>query len=216
MTLLLGIDEAGKGPVIGPLVICGYVIDSKNNEKLRDLGVKDSKLLSPERRESIAKELKKICKDYIVIKLTPKQIDDKTLNLNKLEIKHIQKIIDMMEHNDVIIDAIEANTEKFAEKIRHGLKNNTKIIAENYADKNHLVVGAASIIAKTERDSEIKKLHKEFGFFGTGYPSDEKTINFLKKYFNKNNKFPDCVRNSWVTAKVIKKECQQKNILKWV
>ena len=216
MARVLGIDEAGKGPVIGPLVICGYSLDEKKEHKLRGLNVKDSKMLAPARRAFLEKKLKKIANDFLIVKIPAQKIDAlRTItNLNKIEIKHMQHIIDAMGNDKVIIDAIEADISKFARKITSKLKNkNINIIAENYADKNYPVVSAASILAKVERDRAIEKLHKIYGFFGTGYPSDERTINFLKAYLEKNNRFPACVRKSWITAQVIKKEKEQQTLL---
>jgi ribonuclease HII len=211
---ILGIDEAGRGPVIGPLVMCGYLVDEGNVPKLEKLGVKDSKLLSPKKRESLIPELKKICDDFILLKMTASEIDKlrNVTNLNKLEIERMQQIIKMFEPDRVIIDALEANTKRFSCKVCNGLKIKS-LVAENFADKNYLEVGAASILAKVHRDDEIKKLHKKYGFFGTGYPSDERTINFLKNWIKRNKEFPDFVRKSWLTAQLIKEEKEQSRLL---
>jgi len=85
-------------------------------------------------------------------------------------------------------------------------------VAENFADRKYPVVSAASIIAKVERDKEIKKLHKKYGFFGSGYTSDERTIRFLKDWIKKNKEFPDIVRKTWVTAEELKKLKEQKKL----
>jgi ribonuclease HII len=99
----------------------------------------------------------------------------------------------------------------------HGLQlDGTQIVAENFADKNHLEVGAASIIAKVNRDKEIEKLHKKHGFFGSGYTSDDRTIRFLKNWIKMNKEFPSFVRKSWVTAMLIKEEHQQKKIAEFL
>lgn len=214
--MILGIDEAGKGPVIGPLVICGYCIEEKNIPALRKLGVKDSKLLSPQKRQSIVERIKELSTDFVVVKVDPKDIDEKRVykkNFNTIEIEKIQEIIDMFEPKKVIVDAFEYNTEKFKEKIVSGIKSKPIVIAENYADQKYIIVSAASIIAKVERDSEIEKLKKQCGYdFGTGYPSDPKTIEFLKEWFKNNSCFPAFVRKSWITAKEIKNALLQKSV----
>ena len=212
---VLGIDEAGRGPVVGPLMICGYLADESKVERLKKLGVKDSKMLTPKKRKSMVSELKKIADDYVVVKVSPREIDKlrNVSNLNKIEISRMQHIINLLNPDKIIIDSPEVNVKKFAEKIRGGLKNKKiDIVAENFDDKKYIHVGAASIIAKVHRDAEIEKLHKKYGFFGSGYTHDERTIAFLKDWINKNKEFPDFVRKSWITAVLIKEARDQKNI----
>lgn len=211
---ILGIDEAGRGPVIGSLHMCGYLIDEKNVYKLKELGVKDSKLLSKKKREEMFKELKVIADDFIVLKANAKKID-KTRddsNLNQLEIDQMRELIELLKPDKVIIDAIERNTKKFKEKI--GIKSGIEVIAENFADKNHIEVGAASICAKVSRDNEVERLHKKVGYFGSGYPADPATITFLKDCIKKNT-VPDCVRKSWFTYQLMVNEKKQTNLSDW-
>ena len=213
---ILGIDEAGKGPVIGPMVLCGYLIDDSRLKTLSDIGVKDSKLLSNLQRRTILPKIKELSDDYMIKKLYPKDIDARygKHNLNVIEMEKMKELIELFEPDKVFIDAFEANTEKFKMKLSSMLRFKANIIAENYADKNYTVVGAASIIAKVERDDEIEKLKKEYGYdFGTGYPSDPQTIEFLKTFFKKNRHFPDFVRKTWITAKEIKNILSQKSLL---
>ncbi len=207
---ILGIDEAGRGCVIGPLVMCGYLVDSSNVEKLRKLGVKDSKMLSAAKRESMLKELMVIADDYVVLSVTAEEIDKmRTVsNLNKVEIRRMQQLINALEPDRVILDALESNEKRFLQKIKAGIKTDAEIIAENFADKNYLEVGAASIVAKVHRDGEIKKLHKDHGDFGSGYSSDPKTITFLKECIKK-KQLPDFVRKSWMTVQWIREEAEQ-------
>jgi len=212
---ILGIDEAGRGPVIGPMILCGYLIDDKNMGLLKSLHVKDSKLLSPSRREDLFSKLKKISSDYLIIKITAKKLNElmKEKNLNKIEIDNIIKIINLLKPDKVIIDSPEVNTKKFAEKINRGLKDKKiKIIAENYADKNYPVVSAASILAKVIRDRAVKQIQKKIGEdIGSGYPSDEKTINFLEKFIA-SGKDSDFIRKKWITYKRLKKKYSQRNL----
>ena len=216
---ILGIDEAGRGPVAGPMVMCGYLIDEDKIHELRALGVKDSKLLTAKKRSNLAPKLKKLSDDFVILKISAKEIDTlrTVTNLNVLEIERMQHIINMLRPDKVVIDSPEVNTKKFSEKIMSKLRDKKiNVVAENYADKNHLEVGAASILAKVERDNEIKKLHKKYGFFGSGYPADEITINFLKDWVKKNKEFPDFVRKSWLTAQMIKGELEQTNMGKFL
>ncbi len=213
---ILAIDEAGRGPVIGPMVICGYLIEEENIQKLKSLGVKDSKLLSPEKREALSPLVKKTALDFMVLKIPAEEIDSND-NLNSLEIEKFQHIINTMNPEKVVIDSPEVNTREFAKKVMTKVKNKKIIIvAENYADKKYPEVGAASIIAKTERDREIRKLHQEHGYFGSGYPSDEITVRFLKDWIKRNKEFPAFVRKSWQTVSRMKTEKEQSTMKKFL
>lgn len=216
MDFILGIDEAGRGALIGPLVIAGLLIKKSKEKKLKELGVKDSKKILSKKRIEIDKEIKKIADDYIILKISSKQLNKEMekRNLNEIEITRIAQIINSfwMRKPKVFIDAIETNTEKFRNKILKKLKNkDIEIITENFADEKFVIVGGASILAKVERDKEISKLHKEYGFFGSGYPSDERTVKFLKKIDR--NKYNEIVRLKWITSENILKERNQKKLL---
>jgi len=203
------------GPCIGPLVICGYLLDSKHVRKLRKAGVKDSKLLNSKKREELEPKLKEIAIDYVILQATAKDIDKlrSASNLNKYEIKRMLELVEFFKPDKVIIDALEQE-ETFYKKIEHGA-NGAKLIAENFADKKYPEVGAASILAKVERDRAIMKMHQKYGDFGSGYPSDPVTIKFLKDWIKRNKDFPDIVRKSWFTAKFIKGEKEQRNLSEW-
>ena len=201
---ILGIDEAGRGPVIGSLFMCGYLIEEKKVPELRKIGVKDSKLLSRSRREQIFEKIKTLSDDFVILKTSAKEIDQlRTVsNLNKHEISRMREMIKLLNPDKVVIDALESNEKKFHSKISAGF-GGLEIVAENFADKNYLEVGAASICAKVNRDREIEEMHKVHGNFGSGYPSDPVTITFLKDWI-KENKVPDCVRKSWFTVYALK------------
>jgi len=198
---VLGIDEAGRGPVIGPLVMVGFMIDEEKEEELRKIGAKDSKQLSREKREELAEKLKKMGK--IVIKVIhPWQIDAE--NINKLERQAAREIILEAEPDLVIIDGFEKNLDK-----KLGVK--AKVIAEPKADVNYAVVSAASIIAKVTRDAMIEELKEKYGDFGSGYPGDEKTVRFVEQLVKKHKKLPEFVRKSWgTTRRIIEEEEQAK------
>lgn len=212
MKLILGIDEAGRGPVIGPMVIAGYCIEEEKIELLKSLGVRDSKELTRKQREEIYNEIIKLTDKYKYIIIDPKTIDYYVYRnrLNYLEFENMIKIIEEIKPDKVIIDSPVVNTKKVVEYIKNNLKINAEIIAENKADKKYPVVSAASIIAKVIRDKEIDKIKEKLNLdIGSGYPSDEKTIEVLKKDYDK---IKDYVRESWMTVKRIKKR-NQKNIL---
>jgi ribonuclease HII len=77
-------------------------------------------------------------------------------------------------------------------------------VSEHKADRNFAVVSAASIIAKVERDREIAELAKTLGFFGSGYPSDPRTVKFLEKCCQDLEEYPEYVRKSWRPARKIR------------
>jgi ribonuclease HII len=187
------------------------MIDEKKLETLKEWKVKDSKLLTPRRRSFLYQKLKKLADDMVILKISAMEIDkNKTIsNLNKLWFHRVQGIINALGPQKIYVDALEANEKKCHDKIHKGLKEelkNAEIVCENAADRKYLVVGAASIVAKVVRDAEIRKLHREYGDFGSGYTSDERTIKFLKDWIKKNKHFPHFVRHSWITAVQLRKD----------
>ncbi len=214
MTLVLGIDEAGRGAVVGPLVVGGAMCEEKDLEKLKAIGVKDSKLLTPEQREKIYPKMKKILKDFATLHISAQQIDElrKIKNLNVIEAEHMAQIIKALGADTAYVDAPQVSTEKFKNILLALAKNHTKIISENYADKKYVIVGAASILAKVERDAEIKKIKKIVGEdFGVGYSHDTDTRKFVEKCL-KEKKHLEFIRHSWETVKDMNAEREVKSL----
>ena len=213
MVNVVAIDEAGRGPVIGPMVLCGVMMDEKDQFKLKILGVKDSKLLSPAQRIKVFDLLKNDIK-YKAIVVSPGEIDNalfsENTNLNWLEADKSVEIMNHFNAERAILDCPSNNKENYVGYIRERLKNkDMEIKAEFKADRKYLAVGAASIIAKVIRDKEIDKLKKKYNVeFGSGYPSDEITQNFLKKNYDKYDFF----RKSWASYQNVKKGKSQKNL----
>ena len=204
MTLILGVDEARKGPIIGNMVICGVLIEESNKEKLKKLGVKDSKLLTPRQRENLFPKILRVIKKYKTIIITPQEIDkavskENGLNLNWLEAHKTAEIINELNPDKAIIDCPSPNIKKYKEYLLNLLNNKEiELIIEHRAEKN-LPVAAASIIAKVIADRELNKLKKEFKLeFGSGYTSDPRTKKFVKENFDK---YPEIFRKSWITWK---------------
>jgi len=199
--IIAGIDEAGRGPVIGPMVMAICATDEKNIPLLDELGVKDSKLLTPEKREYLYEKIKEICTHKIII-LSPQEIDDalndRTVNLNRLEGKTIAKLINMTDSHICIIDCPSTNIKAYTQFLQSMITKKTELVVEHKADLNNTIVGAASILAKVTRDREIEKLQKiAKQDFGSGYPSDPRTVEFLKNNWSKYDFF----RKSWATYK---------------
>ncbi|WP_287586405.1 ribonuclease HII [Candidatus Borrarchaeum sp.] len=212
---ILGIDEAGRGAVLGNLVIAGVSFKKTDINELINIGVKDSKKLTPKKREALFPEIMNLCKECKIIEVEPREIDDSVFdiksNLNLLEIQKMGEIIDALKPSMVYIDAITSNPKKFTEMLKqHLVYKNTTIIAENKADELYPMVAAASIIAKVTRDRAIEALRKESKFqdIGSGYPSDPQTISSLKDWI-KNRNIPFFVRKSWHTF--VKMRDLQKN-----
>ena len=210
--LVAGVDEAGRGCVIGPLVVAGVLVKETNLPVLRQLGVKDSKLLSPKKREALFTEITRLAENYHVVKLLPSEIDlaveckRKLHKLNRLEAKTMTQIINVLNPDEAYVDAADVIEERFAQHIQEGLTVKAKITSRHKADKLYPVVSAASIIAKVERDTEIAALREVHGDFGSGYLGDKKTVQFLKQCMKTQPEYPRCVRQSWKTAKQIKNE----------
>ncbi len=210
--LIAGVDEAGRGCVIGPLVVAGVMIKNENMSILNELGVKDSKLLTPEKRELLYPVIIQLAEKYHIIKIMPSQIDivvesaRRLHKLNRLEAQTMAQIIEELEPDQAFVDAADTVEHRFGNHIRERLKIKTRIISRHKADRIYPIVSAASIIAKVERDREIASLRVEYGNFGSGYLTDEKTMIFLKQLLERHGDYPDFVRKSWKPAKRVKSE----------
>lgn len=203
--LLCGIDEAGRGPVIGPMVMAGVVIDEKDSDALRELGVKDSKLLSPAQRERLFSQITKSVMRHKIVILQPKEIDaavgGKGINLNWFEANAAAELINDLAPGKVVLDCPSPNIAAFSSYIKERLKwpAQVDLLCAHHADRDHPVVGAASILAKVTRDSLIEDIKKQIGVdFGSGYPADPITAEFLKKNWDKH---PGIFRHSWASYK---------------
>jgi ribonuclease HII len=198
--MILGIDEAGKGPVIGPLVICGVCCDDYALNRLVELGVKDSKKLTRKKRIELAEIIRSLC-GVKVIKIGVQELNDlmEKLSLNEILKKGYIEIIRSFKPKTVYIDCPEIDTVRFANKISE--MTGVEVVASHRADEIYPIVSCASIVAKVERDLEIEKLKDVYGDFGSGYPADKKTAKFLKDYLKKNGTFPPIVRRKWKTLR---------------
>jgi ribonuclease HII len=197
-----GIDEAGRGPVLGPLVVAGIAIDS--DAPLRQLNVRDSKKLTAERREQLAPEIRKLCKAEIVV-VPAEDIDSlrSEMTLNDLEARLFATIIRKLKPLDTVyVDSVETDEAEFKKAIRRELDLDVEIVSKHGADDLFPVVSAASILAKVRRDAEMEKLHKEFGRnVGSGYPADPLTMTFMQEFVAVHGVLPPHTRTSWDTAR---------------
>ncbi|MHA1238322.1 MAG: ribonuclease HII [Candidatus Odinarchaeia archaeon] len=211
-----GIDEAGRGPIIGPMVIGGVLITEDKIQKLIKLGVRDSKLLNAMTREKLACDIAEIVDKYILIEISPAEIDESVKNnrLNFLEAEKTAYIINQLKPDIVYVDAPQLDVKRYSGLIKRSLNCSPKIIAENKAER-YPVVAAASILAKVKRDKIVETLKETYGEFGSGYCHDAATRKFLIEWYRKNKCFPDIVRKSWSTVKEIitKYDDSQRKIL---
>lgn len=212
---ILGIDDSGRGPVIGPLVMAGVMIPKNIEKKFRELGVKDSKQLSPDRRKYLEGIIKGNS-EFSIIRVWPYEIDfgdHAGINLNKLEAIKAAQIINNLRPDVAILDCPSNNIPAWKAEVEKRLERKPKLMVEHKADVNHVTVSAASIIAKVARDEEIRKIQSTIPEnIGSGYPSDPATKKFLEKNWDK---YKGIFREKWQTWKRFKKGKAQKKIDEW-
>jgi ribonuclease HII len=208
--LYIGIDDAGRGPVIGPMVLAGILADTEQEARLKMLRVRDSKMLTPKRREFLAKEIKKVVGNHYIVKITAKEIDTliaQGVNLNKIEAQKMAEIINLLTKSvslkvEVIIDCPSVNIKAWQDYLVQYIDKHEiiKMRCEHKADVNYPIVSAASILAKVTRDDEVRKLKKQYGVdFGSGYPADPLCVAFLKTPRAKELAKIGLIRRSWQT-----------------
>lgn len=220
--LYIGVDDSGRGPVIGPMVLAGVLVDEETEIEFKQLGVRDSKQLSANRREFLTRKIKKQVKNYFVKIIHPSEIDGRAevgLNLNKIEAIKMAQIINELnipgQKIKVYVDCPSTNIEKWQAYLLSHIEfpQNLEVHCEHKADINHVSCSAASIIAKTTRDAEIEKIKKKVGKdFGSGYPNDPATIKFLQEYFHKHRK-DGIFRETWGTISNLKAKKEQKKLI---
>lgn len=205
--LLLGVDEAGKGPVLGSMFVAGLVVDEEKLFDLASFGVRDSKQLSPARREVLARKITGIAHDQYILEVSSQVIDElrSVMTMNDLMVRCFAQVLQKLQADIAILDAADVNEERFAQRVRIASKTSMNLIAEHKADQRHQVVSAASILAKVRRDESIRGLEKSHNCkMGSGYPSDPETISFLETWVRDKKELPPFARHSWATAKRIK------------
>jgi ribonuclease HII len=161
------------------------------------MGIRDSKKLTPAARERLYKKIIEYADDYYIARINPKTIDRsvKKHQLNLLEAKYMAKVIAKLKPNISYVDSCDVNPKRYGKEINKMAKTG-KIRSYHHADSRFVIVSAASIVAKVNRDKAIAKLRKVHDL-GSGYPSDKKTINFVSKYISDKKEIPSFVRKSW-------------------
>jgi ribonuclease HII len=214
--LIAGVDEAGRGAVIGPLVVAGVSVLKKDDQMLKKMGVKDSKLLSPKRREKLAVAIEKIAQDIMILKVGPCKIDNyrnQGINLNRVEAMKFAEVLSFLDPETAYIDAPDVNLSRLKAHMQKMVGNDMNLVVEHKADHKYPTVSAASIIAKVARDADIEEIKKKYGDVGPGYPSNEITMKWMRDWLDHNKDFPEgIVRKTWMTTKNVNGEKSQKKI----
>ena len=222
MNLILGIDDAGRGPVIGPMILAGCLVDEETGKEFRKLEIKDSKQLTDRRREFLAEIIRQKAMTFEVVIINPSEIDGQNfhgINLNEVEAIACAEIINKINKGfkeiKVIIDCPSVSIEKWKNLLKTKIKNlsNLEIVCEHKADKNYVEVSAASILAKSAREKEMDILKEKYGReIGSGYTSDLTTCRFLEKYAEK-HKESGIFRQTWETWKKACANLEQKKLI---
>lgn len=192
--------------MLGPIIVAGVCVTKKSISEMVEKGIKDSKLLRPKKRQVLFGHVINLAESICVCRINIEDIDFHVLrnNLNLLEAEAMAITIRNMKSDKTYVDSCDVNPSRYQRTIKSFLKqNNTKLISMHHADRLNIVVSGASIIAKVIRDSEISKIRLKYGDVGSGYPSDKKTIKFVKEWFRQKNEIPPFARKSWKPAKMI-------------
>ena len=211
----IGVDEAGKGPVLGPMVAAAVRADDGD---LPD-GIDDSKRLTAATRESIATQLRESPAVAVGLGVvTTDEIDDPETDMNSLTVAaQVRALSDVAADGDhALVDAGDVSESRFARRVADDVADNgvaIDVTAEHGADEASRLVGAASIIAKVERDNRIAALNEEYDSdIGSGYPSDQTTREFLADYVDRHGNLPACARASWATCEDVLAAAEQSDL----
>ena len=199
---VLGIDEAGRGSLVGPLMVGGFLAAEDRLGELTELGVRDSKALSPSRREEIFEELPRVGRTFLVV-LSPAAVDRAVGRgrLNDLELSAFARIVRDAHPDVAYADACDPVAARFGRRLSAQARTGCVVHARHKADRDLPVVGAASIVAKVHRDRALAELRATLGAgLGSGYPSDTATVAFVRKVLAAGGSAPVWLRASWSTT----------------
>lgn len=220
--ILGGVDEAGRGAVIGPMVVAGVCLREKDMSELKRIGVRDSKELSRKERTEKYGQIVGIARSICVCVVQTTEIDDHVSfnRLNQLEALAMARVIDNMNADSIFVDCCDVNQDKFKASILNNLKRRIRlkrgkldIFSFHHADSLHLAVSAASIVAKVIREEELGNIKRVYQEIGSGYPSDKKTAGFIKTWIDQAGAAPPFARTSWLPVKRLLRERQQRQLV---
>lgn len=224
MPLQFGTDEAGKGPVLGSMFAACVVADPTDLPG----GVRDSKRLSPQRRAELAHGIRQRARRVGVAEIPVSQIDDPEMDMNTLTVHaHADAILDARDADSSrddpqsldgvpgMLDAGDTSADRFERRVAARLPHDLDLTAEHRADDTYVIVAAASIVAKVERDAHVDRLARQYGDYediGSGYPGDPSTSRFLESYVADHGSLPDCARRSWRTSREALADAEQSGL----
>jgi ribonuclease HII len=200
--MFAGVDEAGKGAVLGPLVVACVACESE--EDLAAIPVRDSKTLTPVARTELFCRIQKSV-HYTVLVIGAGEIDARrhSMTMNQLMAAAHAEVIRELRPAIAYVDACDVIAPRFGRAVASHLGYPCRVIAQHHADATIPVVSAAGIVAKVVRDRLIGELAAEYGVIGSGYPSDDTTIAFIEEYIGRNGRPPPIARTSWETTRQI-------------
>jgi ribonuclease HII len=209
--MICGVDEAGKGAVLGPLVVAA--VACRENAECREVGARDSKELTPLQRARLFQEIAARFR-YAVISYSPEEIDAlrKRMTLNDFLASAHAEVISRLGPDTAYVDACDVDARRYGRRVRALLQSPCRVVAEHSADGKYAVVGAASIVAKVTRDGAIATLAAEHGEIGSGYPSDPTTVAHLEAYFRTHHHAPPYARCSWATVTELRARHEQRKL----
>ena len=195
--LVCGVDEAGRGSMLGPLVIAAVSVPKSRIASLRDMGVRDSKRLSPGRRQELYDRIVDLAGGCCVSRISPGAVDRsvKRHELNCLEARYMARAISKLRPDVSYVDSCDVDPARFGRAVSR-MSRSPDVRSFHGADARYAVVSAASIVAKVTRDREISRLRGRHEV-GSGYPSDARTVGFVREYIRRNRSVPPFVRASW-------------------
>lgn len=204
---VLGLDEAGRGSVLGPLVVGAFCCRESRLPELLASGVRDSKLLSPVRREEVYARLAPLG-ERRSLALAPRTIDRYVTvgGLNRLELETFARLVREVRPDVAYVDACDPNAERFGRELAVLAGGTVRIVSRHKADRDNPVVGAASVVAKVRRDAALAELGRRVAErVGTGYPSDPATRACVERHARDGGRVPDWMRRSWETVQRVKR-----------
>lgn len=213
--MICGLDEAGRGPMVGPLVV--GAVWSEDPETLRDIGARDSKQLSPSKRETLFAEISETASAWEVVPVSAEEIDRRMAqtNLNRIEMSMFAEAVACHPADLVQVDCPEVDTLHFGQ-VLSAMMGGIRVDARNKADVVFPTVSAASIMAKVTRDRMIEDIKHELGIdIGSGYPSDPATQTYVEDWIIKHGTVPPHARGSWKPVKDLISKRSVRSLDEW-
>ena len=203
MGTVIGVDEAGRGPVLGSMFVAAV---ARPSDRGLPGGVRDSKRIPPTERADLARAIDHDSQLHTaVLEVSVDRIDAQSGRLNHLTADVTVEAIETIRESvssvsSIVVDACDTDKARYADLVGRELPSDIEVIAEHGADDRFPVVSAASIVAKEAREAHVDELREEYGTLGSGYPSDPTTRTFLAEYVDDHGALPDCARRSWKTC----------------